>query len=167
MAGEILAARVRELFAYDPETGEFRRLVRLAQRHHVGDRGDVSINTGPLKGYRRVAFDSVRFLAHRVAWLHVYGEWPVDMIDHINGDKSDNRIANLRQATASLNAQNKRKAQKNCASGLIGAHKHKNGWYAKVYLNKQLAYGKVFKTPEEAHAAYVEAKRTIHPGCTI
>lgn len=170
MADAILCAeRLREVVDYNPETGEFFRKVRLAQRHHVGDRADFRINEGPMTGYRRLSVDSKRFLAHRCAWLHVHGEWPAREIDHINGDRGDNRIANLRAVQAQTNAENKRRARSDSRSGLLGAsyHSQVGKWRARVqFKGKTYNFG-VYDTPEEAHAAYVEAKRKLHAGCTI
>ena len=101
MAGDILSAeRLRAVLSYDPETGVFTRTVRLANRHQIGDRADFIITAGNQRGYYRVSLDSERHLAHRLAWLYVYGKWPELTIDHINRNPSDNRIQNLRDVTA-------------------------------------------------------------------
>ena len=121
----ITARRVREVLSYDSETGAFTRLARLAQRHQVGDRADFLVTGGGAAGYRRVAIDSRRFLAHRVAWLYVHGAWPSRQIDHINGDRGDNRIANLRDASPKLNVENQRRARADSAIGMLGVHLHK------------------------------------------
>lgn len=169
MADEILAARVRELFHYDPATGVFIRKVRLAQRHVVGDRADFLVTGGGLTGYRRVSFDSKRYLAHRVAWLYVHSVWPSKDIDHINGDRGDNRIANLRDVPNSTNRENMRAARVDNASGYLGVHFHKQAkkWRARIQVSGKSRHIGLYDTPEEAHAAYVKAKRKIHEGCTI
>lgn len=163
----ITAARLRELLHYDPETGVFTRKVRTAQRHQVGDRADYGINTGGMKGYRTVALDSRKYLAHRAAWLYVYGEWPNDQIDHMDGDPSNNRIANLRDVPDGVNKQNKRRPKKTSKSGFLGVYFHQNRWYARVQLNRRQVYMVGHDTPEAAHADYVIAKRKLHEGCTI
>lgn len=87
---------------YDPETGLFD------WRNSSGRRTNRDGRPGALRpdGYIYVSFRRVRYLAHRLAWFYVHGVWPHPVTDHINGNKSDNRIANLRQATHKENAQN-------------------------------------------------------------
>lgn len=170
MADAILtAARLREVVHYDHATGAFTRTVRLAQRHQVGDRADFSINHGPMTGYRRLSLDSRRYLAHRCAWLYVHGAWPEHDIDHINGDKGDNRIANLRDVPACVNLENKRGARRDNASGLLGVHLHRQSgrWRARIRHDGKAVHIGMFDSPEAAHAAYLETKRKLHEGCTI
>lgn len=166
MADAILSAdRLRAVVHYDPETGRFTRTVRLAQRHQVGDDACHRMSNG----YLRIAIDSKRYLAHRAAWLYVYGEWP-NVIDHINGDRTDNRIANLRSGTQAQNAQNRRSAQAdNRSSGLLGVtwHSQNRKWCAHVTLNGKKKHVGLFDDPKVAHEAYLKAKRTLHEFCSI
>ncbi len=165
----ITARRLREVVSYNPETGEFTRLVRLAQRHQVGDRADFLATGGGLQGYRRVSVDSLRFLAHRAAWLYVYGEWPSMHIDHINGDRGDNRIANLRDVSPRTNLENQRNPKGSNRSGFLGVYQPKNyrKWIARLQVKGKGMYLGVFETPEEAHRVYLAAKRKHHEGCSI
>lgn len=92
---------LHERLSYDPETGMFR------WRHkRRGLRAGSIAGTILSNGYRRIKQGSVLYLAHRLAWFYVHGEWPQRDIDHINGDRDDNRIENLRQATRSQNCMN-------------------------------------------------------------
>lgn len=165
----LTAERLRDLVHYDPKTGAFTRKVRTAQRHKVGDRADFLVKSGGAAGYHRVSIDSERYQAHRVAWLYVYGVWPKEMIDHRNGVKSDNRIANLRFADSQLNLENIRKPQKNNACGFLGVHFHDQSgrWRAQIISDRKKHHLGLFDTPELAHLAYVQAKRGLHKGCTI
>lgn len=169
MAHEILTAeRLREVLHYDPETGIFTRKIRLAQRHQVGDRADFVARGGGLKGYYRVSLFSERHLAHRLAWLYVYGEWPKFEIDHLDGDRANNRIVNLRDVPASINSQNKHKARVDNRSGLLGVTTFGDGRFrASLYIKGKRVHIGMYQTPEAAHEAYLDAKRKIHPGCTI
>jgi len=111
-------------------------------------------------------------LAHRMAWLYVYGVEPEKglHIDHINGIKIDNRIDNLRVVTVSGNVQNQRKARvDNTHSGLLGSHwDKKSGKYnAVINVNKVRIFLGAFADPMEAHQAYLTAKRELHATCTI
>lgn len=92
-----------------------------------------------------------------------HGEWPTFHIDHINGNRSDNRIENIRVATVAENAQN-RVAYTNSKSGLIGATKVKGYelWGAKIVKNGKRTHLGYFKDPYSAHLAYVSAKQKIH-----
>ena len=96
-----------------------------------------------------------------------YKKWPNFDIDHINGDRKDNRIVNLRDATAKINAQNIRKAPVNSSTGYLGVTKKGSKYRAQISLNGSKKHLGYFDTAEEAHERYVEMKRILHPGCTI
>ena len=119
-------------------------------------------------GYLTIFCNGFRYAAHRLAWLYVHGEWPPAHIDHINGIRTDNRISNLRSVTASVNAQNMRRAMKNSKTGVLGVTKCGNRFKAQLAIprgsNKYLG---LFKTIGEAQQAYLDAKRSTHLGCTI
>ena len=165
----LTAERVRELLHYDPLTGVFTRRVRTAQRHQVGDRADFLITGGNSAGYHRVAVDSERYLAHRVAWLYQFGEWPAKFIDHRSGIKSENFISNLRCVETMVNLQNIRVARRSNRSGLLGAHwdEQSGKFRASIVVDHKKHHLGSFDDPALAHAAYVQAKRLMHVGCTI
>lgn len=98
----LTAARLREVVDYDPTTGVFRWKEKKKGWRVVGAVAGTSFPNG----YRFIGIEGYRFLGHRLAWLYATGEWPKDEIDHINGDKSDNRIANLRPVTRQQNNWN-------------------------------------------------------------
>ena len=97
------------------------------------------------------------------------GRWPQKSIDHINGDGSDNRWANLRDVDQKTNAQNLREAHADNKAGLLGVHKGRKyaRWKAAIYVDGKTKKLGLFESAEAAHAAYVEAKRLLHAGCTI
>lgn len=145
-------AYLRERYAYSPETGEVtsKRLGR-------------AVGSDDGKGYIRLCLKGRTVLAHRLAWLLMTGEWPTNLIDHINGKRDDNRWCNLRDVDSATNLQNRAKARRDSASGLIGVSLRKNRtkkpWAA--IIRATIGY---FATAEEAHAAYLEAKRKLHKG---
>ena len=116
-------------------------------------------------GYVAIRLDDTLYTAHRLAWLYVNGEWPAEQIDHINRDRADNSITNLRSVTNAENAQNQRaRANK---SGFAGVRKENNKWLAEIKVNyKPIRIG-LFETPEAAHEAYVAAKRKFHVKSTL
>lgn len=144
------AERVRELLHYDPLSGLFTRLVSRANAHV----GDVA-GTDSGRGYLRIRVDGKKYVAHRLAWFYMTGEWPAEQIDHINGCPSDNRWSNLREATRHQNSINTRKRQDN-TSGFKGVHWHKSGkkWQAYIKLNGKKYHLGYFDTPEAASAMY-------------
>jgi hypothetical protein len=166
-AANLTAARLRELLLYDPTTGIFHWRVSRKGTRRDGLAGGVSAH-----GYVKIGVDRTgQQYAHRLAWLYMVGEWPTGEIDHINGDRADNRWANLREVTPRENKQNKRKPQRNNKSGFLGVSISSNcpsRWIAQIKLpnGKNKSIG-MFKTPEEAHEAYLRVKRAIHKGCTI
>jgi hypothetical protein len=101
----LTAERLRELLHYDPDTGVFTWLRVKGRRVRVGALSGKA-NGG---GYFQIGVDGRIYYAHRLAWLYVHGEWPVASIDHVNCDRCDNRLANLRPATKAQNAANARK----------------------------------------------------------
>ena len=115
---EFLAAAI-DLVSYDQETGVFRWLV---SRRGVARAGDVA-GSVMRNGYARIKINQKAVLSHRMAWLFVHGTMPVHQIDHINGDKLDNRIVNLRDVRPAVNTQNSRKARRRKNGGtMLGAH---------------------------------------------
>lgn len=150
--------RLRELLSYDPETGDFRWLV---------NRGTVRVGsvagTPNAKGHLQIRIDGVKYYSHRLAWLWVYGAWPLDQIDHINAVKYDNRLSNLRAASSSENGRN-RGAQKNNSSGLKGVYQRKKlgKWQASIKLYGKLKHLGTFTSAESASAAYAAAAHKYH-----
>lgn len=121
------------------------------------------------RGYWRIRIHGKTYLAHRLVWFFEHGEFPDSFLDHINGNRLDNRIENLRQANYELNAQNKRVAYKNNKCGFLGVRWSvtSKAWMASIKHKGVRTHLGVFKTPEEASAAYIAAKRRLHEGCTI
>lgn len=157
--------RLQELLSYDPETGEFKW---RSNRRGTARAGSVA-GTLSRYGYRLIKIDGRGYFAHRLAWLYVYGRWPVDQIDHINTDKNDNRIANLREATGPENSGNQRKARAGSTTGLLGVswYRRRNKFKASIGLSGKIMYLGYFRTAEEAHQAYLKAKRELHSFCTL
>ncbi len=156
-------ATVRDMLDFDPETGEF------AWRNPIGTKVKAGQRAGNRRhdGYWRIRVCGELHLSHRLAWLHAYGVWPTKHIDHINGDTSDNRLCNLRDASRAENAQNQRTPMVTNTSGLLGVSKDGNRWRARIYVAGHETVIGHFDTPQAAHSAYVEAKRRDHAGCTI
>lgn len=155
----LTAQRVREVLDYDRGTGEFRWAQPINARIVVGD-----IAGGPhCRGYWWMSIDGRRYLAHRVAWLHVYGEWPALQIDHINGIRTDNRIANLRQATQSQNNGNCPAHSRN-QSGHKGVcwSKRRMKWVAQIMVNGKSSHLGYFDDVEAAAAVYRQALERHH-----
>ena len=149
---------LKEVLHYDPDTGLFRYIKSITRKTPVGK--IPTATTG--NGYLAVYINGQQLRQHRLAWLYVYGEMP-EQIDHINGIRTDNRIANLRPANTSLNNMN-RKIQANNRSGFKGvAFKEKTRRYAAAIsrgkVRRHLGY---FDTPQEAHAAYAKAAKELH-----
>ena len=99
-----------------------------------------------------------RYYAHRVIWALVHGKWPDRDIDHINGDRADNRLCNLREATNAENAYNMKTPAHN-TSGYkgVGWHVATQRWRAQITVDGAYKHLGMFDTAEEAHAAYVTA----------
>jgi len=131
--------------SYNPDTGLFFGITNITK----------PIGTVNANGYLVFKVNGKLHYAHRVAFFLMNGFLP-KMVDHINGKKTDNRIANLRAADASINGQNRRPKG-------VTKHKGSNKWIASIMVNYKRKHIGYFDTPELAHQAYLEAKKIHHP----
>jgi len=120
-------------------------------------------------GYIIIGYKGKYYKAHRLAWLYVYGKFPDNMIDHINGIRSDNRIENLRDVDNTINQHNQKTAHVNSKSGLLGVswNVKNKAWKAQIKHRGEVIYLGLYKTAQLAHEAYLTSKRKLHIGCTI
>jgi hypothetical protein len=161
MAKPILALptheRLHKLFTIDPETGVFTSKKPNRTPNKQGGVGNFSLS------YQRMCVDGVMYPAHRIAYIMYHGDFPLHMyIDHINGDRLDNRVLNLRLVTNKQNAENTARNKSN-SSGFKGVHWHKRlmKWAANIrtnYYKKHLGY---FDRADEAYAAYCAAANDL------
>jgi hypothetical protein len=160
---KITPDKIREVLDYNPESGEFRWKKRLSQGTQAGERaGGFNV-----MGYWQIGILAERHYGHRLAWLHFYGEWPGGEVDHRNGVRSDNRIDNLRILTHAKNAQNVTNIAKKSKTGVLGVHLDKKKFSSKIMIDRKSIHLGSFNTIEEAHAAYLAAKRKLHEGNTL
>ncbi len=159
------AELLRSCLTYNPETGLFFWLISPSNSVKAGSPAGCTDK----QGYVCIRFNNKKQSAHRLAWLYVHGELPKHCVDHINGDRGDNRISNLRDVTPSVNLQNQKKATARNTRGLLGAcwNKSVNKWQSQIVVKGKFKYLGIFDTPELAHQAYLTAKRELHEGCTL
>jgi len=167
---------LRKMLDYDPDSGLFVWRTRGADTFSAGARGvehtariwNAAFAGRPAmtahdgRGYLRGKLAGRNHKAHRVAWAMHYGEWPDGEIDHINHDKTDNRIANLRVVSRQENAKNKPR-QSNNTSGAVGVSfvAQSGKWQALVKIGSRNKYLGLFATFEEALAARKSAEREL------
>ena len=173
------SSRLKQVLSYEPGSGTFFWLPRSesefsslraarawAARYEGKRAGHLAAS-----GYRSIRIDYRAHWEHRLAWLYVHGSWPILTIDHLNGDRCDNRISNLRDVAAVVNAENLRHSVRG-ASGLplgvfFNARKNERPYSASLRISGRSKHLGYFDSPGEAHSAYVAAKRLHHAGCTI
>lgn len=155
----LILEKLREILHYDEVTGVFTWKRPTSKRTKAG----MEAGTAHSKGYLVIKIEGRLYFAHRLAWFYVYGSWPSKNLDHINRQKTDNRVVNLREVTNSENAQN-RLIQSNNTSGFRGVSWHKRDklWYSRIVVDGKARLIGVFKTPEQAGAAYKEAALKMH-----
>lgn len=147
---------------YNSETGLFTWLRNKGKTAKMGDVAGAVHKSG----YRRIGVCGAIVYAHRLAWLVHYGAEPVGQIDHINGNKDDNRIENLRDVTPEINMQNKPSAQPRSKSGVIGVVGSPEGdsWAAQISFKGRVVRVGGFTDIEDAHGMYLELRRRLHDG---
>jgi len=155
------AFRASDYLSYNSETGVFTWIARYKTSHVI-----IGSNAGTLtkKGYTRIRVPTMGYvMAHRLAWWFHYQEWPENQIDHINGERSDNRIINLRQAT---NAQNQHNSQvrKDSKTGVKGVtwNAQRQAYVVQIHANKVKRYLGCFNDLETAARAYADAAIEMH-----
>lgn len=154
----ITQEHLKSLYHYDPDTGLFTSI----KERRNWKKGRVA---GTVNEYIIIRIDEVGYRAHRLAWLYMTGEFPEAQIDHINGDKLDNRFSNLRPCNTSENSQNILKPRADCKSGYKGvAWRQRNKkFHATIRVKGRGIHLGYFDTAEDAHKAYLEAKYEHHP----
>lgn len=148
--GKITQKELKDILHFNPDTGEFRWLVSAGKRS-AGDIAGCHNN----EGYYRICISRKSYTAHRLAWLYIYGEFPPNCLDHINGIRDDNRIINLRLASRSENCWNTK------VIGLgyskykgVSWHKKDKKWCAAIKKDRKTYFLGNFKLEEQAAAAY-------------
>lgn len=163
---EMTQELLRSILFYEPTTGEFTWLQDVSWRMLKGMKAGT-LDKG--NGYMNVAYQYRSYKLHRLAWFYVHNEWPAFDIDHINGNRADNRISNLRSVTRAVNLQNQRLPKTNNKSGFLGVYWNKwhKKWATDIAVNGKKQHIGYFDKPEDAHEAHLQRKRAIHEGCTI
>jgi hypothetical protein len=154
---------LRSLLDYNPETGTFVWKAHKQRPDLIGKQAGSPTNTG----YWAIAVHNKKRLAHRLAWLYMTGNEPTMHIDHKDGNKQNNKFDNLRQVSRHGNLQNMRKPTKANKSGFLGVSRHQGKWRMQIMVNGASIRQSGFDTLEEAHEAYLAAKRKHHVTCTI
>lgn len=141
--------RLKAILSYDPETGNFTRLVHTSAR----TRRHTTVGTNSGDGYLATTIDYKCYRLHQLAWFYIYGEW-APLIDHINGDKKDNRISNLRSVSQSVNMHNTGKL------GVSYRHDRKK-WRARIVIKQKEIFIGHFASYLEAELAYRAKKKEL------
>jgi hypothetical protein len=157
--------RLKNLLDYDPNTGLLRWKAISSVHNYKSKIGDMA-GSKTAKGYLLIMIDGKRYPAHRLIWFMVHGKWPKHLMDHKNGVKDDNRLANLREANDSQNKANGA-AYRGSLSGLKGAYYeiHRTSykkWRAVIRKNGKLKHIGYFATAKEANEAYAEQAMKVH-----
>lgn len=158
MTDTIKYDEAHDRFRYDRETGELHRRYRQT-RPDIKSTAITGVNC---RGYKTVHVMKRTYQVHRIIWLMETGAWPHNQIDHIDGNKTNNRMDNLRDVTPRENSQNKLVHRNGKLPGTF-YHKRDRLWTARYQVNgirKSVGY---FKTEVEAHRAYVAALQTSEP----
>lgn len=158
LARDLTQARLKELLVYKPQTGVFEWLVGKGAGTEAGGKDKKN-------GYMRIKVDGVLYRTHRLAWLYMTGAFPIDHVDHRDGDRTNNRWANLRPAVIAENNQNSWIPRSNSVSGVRGVSWYPlySKWRAVIGIQGKTINIGYFDSIEEAAAAYTAKKIDIHP----
>lgn len=154
---------LKACFDYNPESGLLTWKISSGQSSKGSTAGRIG-----MAGYLKLCLHGRHYVAHRVAWAIHYGSQPPEIIDHINQDKTDNRISNLRDGTCAVNQQNQQRPHsRNKTSQYLGVSRFNGYWRAKIYHKGKYIFLGYFDSEIAASEAYIVAKRKIHQGCCI
>lgn len=151
---------LRFFLSYDPDSGHFKWVNPSPKRKELKGQPAGGLNAG---GYLTIFVGGQSYMGHRLAWLYTYGVWPEDDLDHANGNRSDNRILNLRPCTRAENRQNCRRSKSN-RSGFLGVSWSKlhSKWRAQICVDRKTRHLGLFTSAESAYEAYTQAKAALH-----
>ena len=152
-----IESKLSEVLRYEPKTG----FLFWTDRAHKSVKNKQA-GTPNHRGYIIVLFQGKPYKAHRLAWLLTHGDWPSQMIDHIDGNPSNNAISNLRDVDNKTNQCNRHRARTDSKSGLMGASPFRNKWKAQIKRNGVIKYLGLYDTAIEAHEAYKLEKNHDH-----
>ena len=157
----ITQEELKSCLYYDQATGVFTWKKYMSASAKAGDVAGGIVSTG----YRVIGLFGKTYLAHRLAWLYVFGYFPEGIVDHINREPSDNRICNLREATQSCNMRNSKVSTVN-RSGVKGVSIDKKKWRAVIVVRgKQLSLGRHRTKLEAAKARWLAERKYGWPNC--
>jgi hypothetical protein len=158
----LTAERLREMLSCDPLTGHMHWRISISKRARGQAAGCES------RGRWLIRIDGNNYFRSRLVWLHVHGVWPDAEIDHIDGDRLNDRLENLRDVSRTVNQQNiYRPSKSNKSAGARGVSQERPGkFFARIRHNGVSKRLGTYATPEEASAAYLRAKRELHEGAT-
>lgn len=139
---------------YDPDTGIFTNKISRGSR---AVKGLISGSPNAL-GYLTIQLHGKAYYAHRLAWFYCFKEWPEYGIDHIDRDRSNNRLDNLRDVEQSLNVRNMSLSRRN-TSGYMGVSKNHKRWKAQIKHNGIIVHLGTEDTPELAYSLYEKYKK--------
>ena len=154
----ITQEKLKSVLDYSPETGVFtwrKRMGRCKEGSVAGHKQNC--------GYLKVGLFGSEYSVHRLAWLYMFGEFPANQIDHINRIRTDNRINNLREVTHQQNCQNMKNESVKSASGFVGVVSSDKRFRARITVDSVQMHLGMFDTKEDAHRAYVEARKKFRP----
>jgi hypothetical protein len=154
-------ARLKELLHYDPETGAFTWKAYPNPQHPGKTKLGGKAGSLNSRGYHRIHICGKSHYAHRLAWLYMTGKWPTSQVDHRDLDTANNAWANLREATPSQNAMNRRASSTN-TTGTKGVSPQGNRWMAMLYLGGKPRYLGLHTSIELAAAATQIARKELH-----
>jgi hypothetical protein len=161
---DITLERLQELLHYDPESGVF------TSKRWRGGSARANRPAGTImkrSGYVRIQIDGRLYMGHRLAWLYMTGKHPSQQIDHIDGNRQNNRFSNLREVSQTLNSQNQRKAKSHNKTGYLGVSIAYKKYHAQIKVHGTPVHLGYFTSAEAAHEAYLAAKRKYHEACAI
>ena len=162
----ITQEKLKEILEYNPDTGDFFwRNINFTNSIKSGDKAGSYNNLG----YCKIKINNKLYLAHRLAWLYVYGKFPKHTIDHIDHNTSNIKLSNLRDIKHIDNMENQSTARVNNKTGLLGVYKRsgKHPYRAQIQVKGRKMMLGSFKTAEEAYEAYLNAKRKYHKFNTL